>query len=36
MYDSSPLHSHPPEDYFIQVSHVTVERLHHAYREDFR
>jgi len=36
MYDSSPLHSHQPEDYFIQVSHVTVERLHHAYREDFR
>lgn len=36
MYDSSPLKSHSPEDYYVNVSHVTIERLHHAYRNDFR
>ena len=36
MYESSPLKSHRPEDYYVNVSHVTIEHLHHAYRNDFR
>lgn len=36
MYETSPLKSKNPEDYFVKVSHVTIERLHHAYRDDFR
>ena len=36
MYSDSPQKSHKPEDYFNNVSKVTIERLHHAYRNDFR
>ena len=36
MYSDSPQKQTPPEDFYIESSHETVQRLHHAYRHDFR
>ena len=36
MYSDSPQKQTPPEDFYIDSSHETVQRLHHAYRHDFR
>ena len=36
MYSDSPQKQTPPEDFFVDSSHETVQRLHHAYRHDFR
>ena len=36
MYGDSPQKATPPEEFYKGSSHETVERLHHAYRHDFR
>ena len=36
MYSNSPQKAHQPEDYFKNVSSVTIERLYNVYRNDFR
>jgi len=36
MYSDSPQKQTPPEDFYVDSSHETIQRLHHAYRHDFR
>ena len=36
MYSDSPQKQTAPEDFYVDSSHETVQRLHHAYRHDFR
>ena len=36
MYSDSPQKQTPTEDFYIDSSPETVQRLHHAYRDDLR